>query len=107
MNEITLYARERADAQVTVEVATDHPPPRIERIKITVSDGLDDAVFDQPLTVLFDQPADWKGAPFAVYSDGTYLGEFVFETERVMLSLEPNERPYVLSRIHDTNHNGG
>ena len=107
MNEITLYARERANAQVAVEVATDHPPPLIERIKITVSDGLDDAVFDQPLTVSFNQPADWKGAPFAVYQDGRRLGEFVFETERAMLSLEPNERPYVLSRIHGADHNGG
>ena len=94
MNDITLYVRERENAVITVEVV--EGGTGTESIEITLSDGLDNGRFNQPLTILFDQPTDWVGRPFTVSQDGKLLDELVFDTEAAMLSLKPNERPYVL-----------
>ena len=94
MNDITLYVRERENAVITVDVAEGNAGT--ESIEITLSDGLDNARFDQPLTILFDQPTDWVGRPFTVSQDGELLDELVFDTQAAMLSLKPNERPYAL-----------
>lgn len=97
MNDITLYAREREKASIEVEVLG--PKNNPERIDITVSDGLDNAVFDQPLTVLFDLPEGWAGQPFSVSQGGERLSEHAFATAGARVSLRPNEQPYVLSRV--------
>ena len=94
MNDITLYVREREHAVITVEVV--EGSPGTESIEMTLSDGLDNGRFNQPLTILFDQPMDWVGRPFTVSQDGELLDELVFDTEAAMLPLKPNERPYVL-----------
>ena len=94
MNDITLYVRERANAVITVEVV--EGSVGTESIEITLSDGLNNVRFNQPLTILFDQPTDWVGRPFTVSQDGELLAELVFDTEMAMLSLKPNERPHVL-----------
>ncbi len=94
MNDITLYVRERENAVITVDVAEGNAGT--ESIEITLSDGLDNARFDQPLTILFDQPTNWVGRPFTVSQDGELLDELVFDTQAAMLSLKPNERPWVL-----------
>ncbi len=94
MKDITLYVRERENAVITVEAV--EGSPGTESIEITLSDGLDNGRFNQPLTILFDQPTDWVGRPFTVSQDGESLDELVFDTEAAMLSLKPNERPYVL-----------
>ncbi len=94
MNDITLYVRERENAVITVDVV--EGGAGIESIEITLSDGLDNVRFDQPLTILFDQPKDWVGRPFTVSQDGELLDELVFDTEAVTLSLKPNERSYLL-----------
>ncbi len=94
MNDIVLYVREREKASIGIERFGDEG--KTDRIEITLSDGLDNVTFDQPLTILFDLPADWVGLPFTVWQDGERLDEFVFETEAAMLSLKPNERPYAL-----------
>ncbi len=94
MNDITLYVRERENAVIAVELG--EGGAGTESIEITLSDGLDNARFDQPLTILFDQPTDWVGRPFTVSQDGELLDELVFDTEAVSLSLKPNERPYLL-----------
>ena len=94
MNDITLYVRERENAVITVDVV--EGGAGIENIEITLSDGLDNVRFDQPLTILFDQPKDWVGRPFTVSQDGKLLDELVFDTEAVTLSLKPNERSYLL-----------
>ena len=80
---------------ITVEVV--EGSPGTESLEITLSDGLENVRFNQPLTILFDQPTDWVGRPFTVSQDGELLDEFVFDTGAVALSLEPNERPYLLS----------
>ena len=94
MNDITLYVREREHAVIAVEVV--EGSTGVESIEITLSDGLDNIRFNQPLTVLFDQPTDWVGRPFTVSQDGELLDERVFDTGAVALSLKPNERPYLL-----------
>ncbi len=94
MNDITLYVRERENAVITVEPV--EGSAGTESIEITLSDGLDNVRFNQPLTILFDQPTDWVGRPFTVSQDGELLDERVFDTAAVALSLKPNERPYVL-----------
>ena len=94
MNDITLYVRERENAVTTVELI--EGSGGTESIEITLSDGLDNVRFNQSLTILFDQPTDWVGRPFTVSQDGELLDELVFDTEAAMLSLKPNERPYVL-----------
>ena len=94
MNDITLYVRERENAVITVEVV--EGSTGTESIEMTLSDGLDNVRFNQPLTILFDQPTDWVGRSFTVSQDGKLLDELVFDTEAAMLSLKPNERPYAL-----------
>ncbi len=94
MNDITLYVRERENAVITVDVV--EGSTGTESIEITLSDGLDNVRFDQPLTILFDQPTDWVGRTFTVSQNGEVLAELVFDTQAAALSLKPNERPYVL-----------
>ncbi len=98
MNDITLYVRERENAVITLDLV--EGGAGTESIEVTLSDGLDNVRFDQPLTILFDQPTDWVGRPFTVSQDGELLDELVFDTEAVALSLEPNERPYLLRPRH-------
>ena len=95
MNEITLYTREREAATLRVETFGD---PVIERIGVTLScGGLDPAVFDQPLTVLFRQPTHWTGVQLILSQDGRPLGRFTFDGEDISLSLRPSGRPYMLA----------
>ena len=68
MNDITLYVRERENAVITVEPV--EGSAGTESIEITLSDGLDNVRFNQPLTILFDQPTDWVGRPFTVSQNG-------------------------------------
>ncbi len=96
MNDITLYVRERQRASVQVEVFGETDDP--DRIEMTVSDGLDNVVFDQPLTVLFDLPVHWAGEPFTVAQDGEQPARHVFDATAARVSLKPNERPYVLRK---------
>ena len=94
MNDITLYIREREKVVTTFDMI--EGSAGVESIEITLSDGLDNDWFNQPLTAMFDQPEAWVGQPFTISQDGELLDEFVFDTEAVMLSLLPNERPYTL-----------
>ena len=94
MNDITPYVRERENAVSTVELV--EGGTGTESIKITLSDGLDNIRFNQPLTILFDQPTDWIGRPFTISQDGELLDELVFDTRAVALPLKPNERSYAL-----------
>lgn len=95
LNAVTLYAREREKAAISIAASGDYRTAA-GRVELTLSDGLDNARFDQPLTILFDQPAEWIGWTFTVAQDGQAVGEFSFDTRRAMVSLQPNERPYQL-----------
>lgn len=95
LNAVTLYAREREQAAISLATFGDYRTAA-GRVELTLSDGLDNARFDQPLTILFDQPAEWIGQPFTVAQDGQVIGEFSFDTRRARVSLQPNERPYTI-----------
>ena len=97
MNDIVRYVRERELATVTVDEFRPAAGGAPEHIEITLADGLDNDLFDQPLTLLFDLPAEWVGVPFTVAQGGEIMRTYVFDTEDAMLSLQPNELPYVLA----------
>lgn len=95
LNDITLYARERERAAIAI-TAIGNYRTAAGYVELTLADGLDNGRFDQPLTVLFEQPAEWVGKTFTVAQDDIVVGEFRFDTRRAMISLLPNERPYTL-----------
>ncbi len=95
LNDITLYARERERAAIEIATVGDYGTAA-GWVELTLSDGLDNGRFDQPLTVLFEQPAEWVGKVFTVVQEGEVVGEFSFDKRRAMVSLQPNERVYVM-----------
>ena len=97
LDRVTLYVRERERAELAVEAAAG-PGGAAAEVRITVSDGLDNARFDEPLTVLFDLPEGWEGASLALHQDGERLATHEFGAGPAALDLLPNERPYVLRR---------
>ena len=68
-------------------------------ISVTLSDGLDNDRFDQPLTLIVTPPADWRGRPVRVTQNGRHV-EWIFpdaETaQTVLVSLPPDEESFVL-----------
>ena len=95
LDRVTLYVRERERAVLAVEVVAGEGGATAE-VRLTLSDGLGNDRFGEPLTVLFDLPAGWEGAPVAVRQGGALLGAHAFASGAAMLDLLPNERPYVL-----------
>ena len=68
-------------------------------ISVTLSDGLDNDRFDQPLALIVTPPADWCGRLVRVTQNGRHV-EWIFpdaETaQTVLVSLPPNEESFVL-----------
>ena len=100
MGDVVLYIRERARAQVAARA--ERRNGLTAKIVVTLSDGLDNERFDQPLTVGFAPPPDWVGLPVRITQDGGYVGWALpgddgDGDDGVMLaSLLPNERAYEL-----------
>ncbi|MCU0289541.1 MAG: polysaccharide deacetylase family protein [Acidobacteria bacterium] len=90
MNEVTLYIRERAHANVKM-VAVLNQENEMSEIQLTVSDGLPNDIYDQPLTILFDQPKSWINKPIALVEDGKILKTVVFNSIKGMISIQPDE----------------
>lgn len=94
MNAVVLYIRERERAVVTVEpVGPDVAAP--VRLRVTLSDGLDNERFDQPLTLRFRPPPSWAGRAVSVLRDGRAVAELAPVAGTALVSLLPDERPYV------------
>jgi hypothetical protein len=91
MNDITLYARERQQANVSLEWFWN-------MLSIKVSDNLPNDIYDQPLTVLFDIPANWVNLPLALYQNGTLMADCQFSSINATLNLLPNELGYILRK---------
>ena len=94
MNDIVLYIREREKA--VVEMETMEQDGRTEQIRVTLSDGLDNERFDQPLTLMFTPPPDWAGRPVHIAQNGQHVDWIFPDAETVLVSLRPNEAPYIL-----------
>ena len=98
MNAVVLYVRERERAVVTVEpVGADAAAP--DRLRVTLSDGLDNERFDQPLTLRFRPPPSWMGRTVAVLRDGHAVAEIALDASPVLVSLPPDERPWVFQPL--------
>ena len=93
MGQVVLYLRERAQATVEMDVVARNE--LTERIVLTLSDGLDNARFNQPLTLLLTPPADWAGMPVRITQDGQEMGRVAPNAAGILLlSVPPNEKPY-------------
>ena len=94
MNDVVLYLREREKAEATLEAVAENGLTR--RIEVVLADGLDNDRFDQPLTLILNPPSDWDGLPVSITQNGR-LVDWVFADGRtVLISLLPNEAPYIL-----------
>ena len=95
MNNVVLYLRERAAATIDMQVVAANGIT--ERIELTLSDGLDNATFDQPLTLRFTPPPDWAGAPLQITQARRPPLWRYPARDGVLLSLPPNEQPWVIT----------
>ena len=100
MNDVVLYLRERASAEVTMQVS--ERTGVTHRIDVLLTDGLDNDRFDLPLTLLFRRPADWFDLPVEVTQHGRVVARIPAFTETAKLSLLPNEEPYLLQPAYST-----
>ena len=92
MGNVVLYILEREKATVAMDtIATDG---RIERVDVTLADGLDNARFNQPLTLLFTPPPDWAGQPIQITQHGELIDRIATDGDVALVSLLPNETTY-------------
>lgn len=92
MGEVVLYILEREKATVAINtIATDG---RIERVDVTLADGLDNARFNQPLTLLFTPPPDWAGQAIQVTQNGELIDRITMDGDVALVALLPNETTY-------------
>lgn len=96
MNQVVLYVREREKATVEMDVV--ERSGLTERIVLTLSDGLDNARFNQPLSLLLTPPADWVGMPVRITPSGQDVGWRAWpNVDGVLLvSVPPNGKPYLV-----------
>ena len=100
MDDVVLYLRERANAEVTMQVS--ERAGVTHRIEVLLADGLDNDRFDQPLTLLFRRPTDWFDLPVEITQHGRVVARIPAFTETAKLSLLPNEEPYLLQPAYST-----
>ena len=94
MNNVVLYIREREGATIETE-AIEHDGAT-EQIRLTLSDGLDNERFDQPLTLIFTLPPAWVGQPVHITQNERHIDWIFPETGITTFSVLPNEVPYIL-----------
>jgi hypothetical protein len=90
MNSVTLYTRERSRAKVKIEPVR-NSIKKIQTIRITLSDGLPNEIYDQPLTILFNLPGSWINKSIALVENGKVLKTLVFDSINGMISIKPDE----------------
>jgi hypothetical protein len=100
MNAITLYLREYAQAHVEIKGIPGHKK-KCQEIGITVSDGLPNDIYDQPLTILFDLPDDWINKHLTLNETGKKSIPLRFTTRKGMISLKPDEIPRQLTLLKE------
>lgn len=90
LQDITLYARERAKAHIELNMLDD-------TIEIKVTDNLDNILYNYPLTVVLRLPSTWKGKAATLTLEGRREQMYSRLTDSLLLHLLPNERTYKLS----------
>jgi hypothetical protein len=94
MNDITLYAYERAATVVWDSVAYDSS--EVSEILLRLEDHLDDDTFDHELTLNISLPDIWTGAEIQIIDDGVLLDILSVDSSRASLNLLPNNHTYTL-----------
>lgn len=97
MNAVTLYIRERAQAEV--KMIPFSKDGKIEEIRISVSDHLPNDIYDQPLTILFHIPKEWVNEPIALMEKGQTIKTYVYPSSNAIISLQPDEIERQLKKI--------
>ena len=97
MNDIVLYIQERENA--TVEWRHWNRDGETKLIVVTLSDGLDNARFDQPLTLLFTPPPEWAGLPVHITRNGQHIDWIFPDGGTVMFSVLPDGEPYIIKPL--------
>ena len=98
IDDIMLYIKERQNIQIESNVLVNRND-LIEKINITLTDGLPNDYYNQPLTVIFDVPKNWNGQSVGVFKNDSLLQELTLDSPTGKLSLLPNEEAYCLSLI--------
>ena len=96
LNDITLYTRERGRAKCIVRMMTKRNRWPLE-LELLLSDGLENARFNIPLTIMVRPHEDWTGRTISVYQGGhLVITQSVRDTTVALLSLLPNEKIYTV-----------
>ncbi len=92
MNDVTLYARERANATINMH-AVYMKDSSLKYVELQLQDGLPNERYDQELTILLSIPGEWIGRELAIQQGNNNHIVRPVKSE-CMLSLLPNEQPY-------------
>lgn len=95
MNDITLYAQERANAQIEMRPTQDHNG-QTAQIQLTLTHRLDPHRFNHPLTLLLTPPPQWQDRPIRLTQPGRppqHLPPPATPGAPRPLTLTPNQGP--------------
>lgn len=94
MNHVVLYIREREKAEISFKALRENGAT--SRIEVLLADGLDNDRYDQPLTLIFAPPPEWAGLPLRITQNQRLVDWVLAGDETALISLRPNEQPYIL-----------
>ncbi|MDW7682199.1 MAG: hypothetical protein SCK70_16670, partial [bacterium] len=100
MNNITLYIKERQNIKIDATELT-NSNNATEQINFTLSDGLANDYYDQPLTLLITIPNKWVGKPIGLFQEDSLCSAYSFDDQNAMVDCLPNELRYTLKIIDD------
>lgn len=100
MNSVTLYIREKARAAVVI-TPLPHPGNDIREIALTLSDGLPNNIYYQPLTLILQLPESWLQHSVALMEHKIVYCRFVAGGNPVLVDIPPDEitRKLVLEEL--------
>ena len=97
-DDITLYLHERQSVHLSgSRIVDEHLATH--SFEITLSDDLPNDLYDQPFTLLFDVPNSWLNHLVIVSQADSIIDTTVFQTKDGMLTLLPNEQPYIITKM--------
>jgi hypothetical protein len=98
LEDVTLYIRERANTRIQTTmlktVNTSFGASSTKGVEITLSDNLDNTLFNFPLTVRLVPPTSWVGKKATVRQNAQTVQPIFSVTDTLFLHLLPNETPY-------------
>jgi len=97
INDVTLYMYERNKITIEKKIYGNFLTKNIKKIKLILEDGLDNQIFDHPLTILMEFPDKWINKKIYVSQDHKLEYSFVLKQKTHQLNLLPNEKPYFFS----------